>query len=101
MNVHSVSAELATVARKTRGAVPPKLVVSAFPGLIPVLSTDCRLGRVHDRRWGQDVSLCERLRPGPLVIPFDTHTNTGWSSRCRAAHALRPLRVRPPDVHLG
>jgi hypothetical protein len=62
MNVHSVSAELATVARKARGLVPPKLVVS---GLLPDArsNTDSRLGRVHDGRRGQDVSVCERSPP--------------------------------------
>jgi Galactose oxidase, central domain len=77
MNVHSVSAELATIARKAKGTVPPKLVVSFTPTLMRVRHTDLLLGRVHDRRRGQNVSVCGLYSSGLSAAQFDTHTLQG------------------------
>jgi hypothetical protein len=91
--MHSVS-DLTTFARKTKGDVPPPLVVRVLSPAIE--STSSKIsgadslhppGRIHHCSWQQDVSL-RMFLPNYLVI-HNTTMRTGWPTGVAPQDGLR------------
>ncbi|KAF8582815.1 regulatory protein ral2 [Ramaria rubella] len=89
MNVHSVSAELATVARKTRGAVPPRLVGASttvvgdrmflFGGRLVVerrMLSDLYVFDMHSFTWSKVEPPPDGVVPGPRYF----HSADSWNN---------------------